>query len=87
MVVASADVTCVSTDLGGLPNFHLTIVVSASDGTNTENSVVLVNVAAASTTADINAAIVSAITTWVNGQHSWALDPKNLYFQPFANGS
>jgi hypothetical protein len=92
MVIAFATVdgqgSSFASDSGGLPQFHLSMHASASDGTNSEtNPALVVNLAAAATTADFNGAIVAAIETWVNGQHSWAIDPKNIYFQPFCNGS
>lgn len=88
MVIALAQIgSSLATDSGGIPQFELSIVTSADDGTNSASTSLIVFVPATSTTAQFNEAIVSAVETWVNGQHSWTLDRKNLYFQPFANGS
>ena len=89
MVIAFAQIQGFASDDGGLPKFHLTIAASATDGTDSETnpSLTVSGLSASSTTAEFNAAIINAVTTWVNGQHSWSLDLKNLYFQPFRNGS
>src|SRR6185369_9975352 len=76
-----------ASDSGGVPQFLVSVRVTADDGTFNPNTTLNVTIPAGTNSRDFNDAIVQAVITWVNGQHSWSIDPKNIYFQPFCNGS
>lgn len=91
MLIAFAELNgagnSVASDVGGVPTFSISIRVTADDGTYNPNTGLTVSIPGNATTGDFNGAIAQAIETWVNGQHGWSIDPKNIYFQPFCNGS
>lgn len=76
-----------ASDVAGVPTFSVDIRITADDGTFNPNTTVAVSIPAGANSRDFNGAIIQAIETWVNGQHGWTIDPKNIYFQPFCNGS
>jgi hypothetical protein len=91
MVIAFAELSNPGDSLAGndtgVPKYHVSIKATACDGTYEATTTLAMGLAAGIRTCAFNAAIVAAIETWVNNQHSWTIDPKNIYFQPFANGS
>lgn len=91
MVIAFAELSGVgnslAADSGGVPQFSVSMRATADDGTNSASTTLLVTIPATSTEDAFNDAIISAVESWVNGQHSWTLDRKNFFFQPFRNGS
>jgi len=91
MIIAFAELSgagnSFASDSGGVPAFSVSLRVTADDGTYNPNTTLTVTVPAGSRTSEFNEALVQAIKTWVDGQHGWDIDPKNIYFQPFANGA
>lgn len=71
---------------GNPPIFAIMVRVTASDGPNSAGITLDVRIPAGTNRSHFNDIIFQAVVDWVNSQHGWTVDPRNVFLQSFDNG-